>query len=334
MVLNARDAQIRGAEIMVRTEVTSAARADDHWTITLNNGRVVTARGLVNAGGPWVENIIRNVARLNSTEGVRLVRGSHIVTKKLFDHDKAYFFQGEDGRIIFAIPYETDFTLIGTTDAEHDDVNEKPTATQEEQDYLLAFANQYFTQSITQDDVVWTYSGVRPLYDDGAKSATAATRDYVLSLDTNGPALLSIFGGKITTFRKLAEGAMAKLLDHVGGDGDWTAAAPLPGGDFAVSQVGNLIAALIEDYPFLSDRWATRLIKAYGTDARQILGDAKSEHDLGTDFGATLTTAEVQWLMSHEFAQTAEDVVWRRSKLGLHLNKSQIAALETFMQAA
>ncbi len=334
VVLNARDAKIRGADIMVRTQVTSAERTDDHWKITLNDGRQVTARALVNAGGPWVENIIRNVARLNSTEGVRLVRGSHIVTKKLFDHDKSYFFQGEDGRIIFAIPYETDFTLIGTTDAEHDDVNEKPYATQVEQDYLLAFANQYFEQTITQDDVVWTYSGVRPLYDDGAKSATAATRDYVLSLDTNGPALLSIFGGKITTFRKLAEGAMAKLHDHVGGGANWTAKAPLPGGDFPVSQVQNLIADLTRDYPFLSDRWATRLIKAYGTDAREILGDAKSATDLGADFGATLTAAEVQWLMVHEFAHTAEDVVWRRSKLGLRLTKDQIAALEAFMQAA
>lgn len=334
VVLNARDAQNRGADIMVRTKVTSAERTGDHWTITLDGGRQVTARGLVNAGGPWVEDIIRNVARLNSTEGVRLVRGSHIVTKKLFDHDKAYFFQGEDGRIIFAIPYETDFTLIGTTDADHDDVSEKPVATQVEQDYLLAFANQYFTQSITQDDVVWTYSGVRPLYDDGAKSATAATRDYVLSMDTNGPVLLNVFGGKITTYRKLAEGVMAKLEDHIGGDGDWTAGVALPGGDFAVSQVQPMIDQLIADYPFLSTRWATRLIRGYGTDARLILGDAQTAQGLGRDFGATLTEAEVRWLITHEYARTAEDVIWRRSKLGLHLNPSQIATLEAFVQAA
>ncbi len=336
VVLNARDAEERGAAIMTRTKVVSAARADGIWEIvTERDGaqQTHTARALVNAGGPWVENIVRDVARLNTSEGVRLVRGSHIVTKKLFDHDKSYFFQGEDGRIIFAIPYEMDFTLIGTTDAEHENLSEKPYATDEEQDYLCAFASQYFEKPVTRDDVVWTYSGVRPLYDDGAKSATAATRDYVLSLDENGAPLLNIFGGKITTYRKLAENALKKLKPLVGGSDPWTADAALPGGDFKVKERDQLVDDLQADYPFLDDRWALRLIKGYGTEARVILGDARAATDLGQDFGATLTQAEVEWLMDKEYAISADDVVWRRSKLGLRLSKEQIAALDAFMAA-
>jgi glycerol-3-phosphate dehydrogenase len=331
VVLNARDASMRGAEIMTQTKVIKATRDDVQWRITLLQGDTehqITAKVLVNAGGPWVEDIIRGKVGLNASEGVRLVRGSHIVTKRLFDHDKAYFFQGEDGRIIFAIPYETDFTLIGTTDHEHSDLSVKPIATQEEQQYLCDFANQYFETEISLDDVVWTYSGVRPLYDDGAKSATAATRDYVLSLDDNGPALLSVFGGKITTYRKLAENALRKLEDHLPMTGPWTAETAMPGGDFAVSDVSELIAGVMRDYPFIDQPWATRLIKAYGTDARNILGVAKSLTDLGKDYGTTLTTAEVDWLISHEFATSAEDIIWRRSKLGLRLTSEQIAVLE------
>jgi len=334
VVLNARDAEMRGAKIMTKTRVTSAQRRDGIWYIDMEGPggpSSVTARALVNAGGPWVEDVVRNTVRMNATEGVRLVRGSHIVTKRLFDHEKAYFFQGEDGRITFAIPYETDFTLIGTTDAEHDDISRKPVATQEEQDYLLAFVNQYFVQDISRDDIVWTYSGVRPLYDDGAKSATAATRDYVLSLDTAGAPLLSVFGGKITTYRKLAENVMSKLQPLIGGDDHWTAGVALPGGDFAVGDVAKLISDLEATYPFLSNAWAKRLIRGYGTDAALIMGDAKTADDLGADFGATLTQAEVTWLMTHEYATCAADVVWRRSKLGLRMTADQITALDVFM---
>ncbi len=336
VVLNARDAEVRGAKIMTRTKIISADRVENHWKIVLETSgkqNVYTARGLVNAGGPWVENIVRQVARQNTSEGVRLVRGSHIVTKKLFDHQKSYFFQGEDGRIIFAIPYETDFTLIGTTDAEHEDLSEKPYATDEEQDYLCNFASQYFEKPVTRDDIVWTYSGVRPLYDDGAKSATAATRDYVLSLDENGAPLLNIFGGKITTYRKLAENALKKLTPLLGGSEPWTAGVPLPGGDFPVSRRDALVVDLQASYSFLTPFWALRLIRAYGTEAAKMLGDAKSATDLGQDFGATLTEAEVKWLMTREYARTAEDVVWRRSKLGLRMTPDQIAALDAFMAA-
>jgi glycerol-3-phosphate dehydrogenase len=337
VVLNARDAELRGATIMTQTKVVRADRIDGLWHVTLAGGKTLTTRALVNAAGPWVEDVVRGVTHLDTSEGVRLVRGSHIVTKRLFDHDRSYFFQGEDGRIIFAIPYETDFTLIGTTDQEHDDLAVKPFATDAEQDYLCGFASQYFKRPVTRADVVWTYSGVRPLYDDGAKSATAATRDYVLSLDYSGDdagaPLLNVFGGKITTYRKLAENALAKLVPLIGGTGVWTAGVPLPGGDFKVADKDALVARLAAEHPFLTDRWALRLIRAYGTDAWAVLNGATTAADLGDDFGATLHAAEVRWLMAHEYARVAQDVIWRRSKLGLRLSVEQVAALETFMAA-
>jgi glycerol-3-phosphate dehydrogenase len=264
------------------------------------------------------------------------VRGSHIVTRKLYDHDKCYFFQGADGRIIFAIPYETDFTLIGTTDAEHENVSATPECTPEEAEYLCRFASEYFRTPVSREDIVWTYSGVRPLYDDGAKSATAATRDYVLTLDDMGGApLLNVFGGKITTYRKLAEAAMARIAPFFeGAEREWTAGVALPGGDFAVDGAEQLTADLRRAYPFLDAFWARRLIRAYGTEAAVMLGDAKTPEDLGPDFGATLTGREVAWMMRHEFARSAEDVVWRRTRLGLRLSADQIAALEAWMVEA
>jgi glycerol-3-phosphate dehydrogenase len=290
---------------------------------------------LVNAGGPWVGEIIHNKVRINAREGVRLVRGSHIVTRKLYAHDKCYFFQGTDGRIIFAIPYETDFTLIGTTDAEQEDPSVKPVCTPEEQQYLMDFANRYFRTAIRPEDIVWTYSGVRPLYDDGAKSATAATRDYTLKVDSTGGApILNVFGGKITTYRRLAESALEKIAPFFPGTpGAWTARVPLPGGDFAVDGFDALVTGLRTDYPFLSDFHARRLVRAYGTEARTILGDAQTAGDLGEDFGATLTEREVAWLIAEEFARTAEDVVWRRNKLGLRLGKDEIGRLDGWMRA-
>lgn len=340
VVLNARDAENHGAQIKTRCQVMSAERLGDAWQLTMRDTETgatetMTAGALVNAGGPWVEDIVRNTARLNTSEGIRLVRGSHIVTRKLFDHDKCYFFQGEDGRIIFAIPYETDFTLIGTTDQEHDGAPGDAQCTPEEQDYLCAFASRYFKKPVTADDVVWTYSGVRPLYDDGAKSATAATRDYVLSLDTNGAPLLNVFGGKITTYRKLAENALAKLEPHIKPmNAPWTAGAALPGGNFKVDAFETLVDDLKQTHGYLDDFWALRLVRAYGTEAAAILGAAKSASDLGKDFGATLTEAEIRWLMDKEYALTAEDVVWRRSKLGLRLTKEQIAAIDHWMTQA
>jgi len=268
------------------------------------------------------------------------VRGSHIVVDRLFAHDKAYFFQGGDGRIIFAIPYEQDFTLIGTTDRDHAEPGIVPECTDEEQDYLIAFANGYFKRQLTRDDIVWTYSGVRPLHDDGAQDATAATRDYVLKVDSEGGApVLNVFGGKITTYRRLAEAAMQHLAPHFEPHleplpGPWTAGAPLPGGDFAVAEKPALVAELMAAYPFIDTPWAQRLVRTYGRDAWALLGGATTVDDLAPDFGATLTGAEVLWLMQHEFAGTAEDIVWRRTKLGLRMNEGEVAALDHWMTSA
>ena len=290
---------------------------------------------IVNAAGPWVGDILHGTLKNNDRAGIRLVRGSHIVTKRLFEHDKCYFFQGTDGRIIFAIPYETDYTLIGTTDTDHSDPSLKPVCTDEERDYLIAFVNQYLAKPITANDIVWTYSGMRPLYDDGADTATAATRDYVLKTDKGrGAPILTIFGGKITTYRRLAESAMAEIAKELPiTAGPWTAGVPLPGGDFPVDGVSALVSRLCERFSFLDDKWALRLIRAYGTQAGDMLGDSRSLQDLGKNFGATLTEREVIWLMEKEYAQSAEDVVWRRSKLGLRMDEQSVARLDAWMQA-
>ena len=338
VVLNARDAEARGARIMTRTRVLSAERDGDLWRVTLDGEggvREMRARMLVNAAGPWVGDVIRGTIRSNSREGVRLVRGSHIVTRRLFDHDKCYFFQGTDGRIMFAIPYERDFTLIGTTDQEHEGADRRPACTDAERDYMISFVNAYLKEPIGSEDVVWSYSGVRPLYDDGASSATAATRDYTLKVDKAGGApVLHVFGGKITTYRRLAESALNKIGAHFPGlPGAWTAGAPLPGGDFPVDGVETLIERLRADHPFLTAPWADRLVRAYGTEAWDILSGAQDWSALGRDFGATLTESEVIWLMDREWALRAEDVVWRRTKLGLRLDEAAIAALDEYMTA-
>ena len=339
VVLNARDAAARGARIMTRTRVVGATRSDDLWLVETEDAegqrQTHRARALVNAGGPWVSDVIKGTLRINSSEDIRLVRGSHIVVKKLYDHDKCYFLQGTDGRIIFAIPYEEDFTLIGTTDAEHEDPSQKPVCTPEEADYLRDFAGKYFKKQIRPEDIVWTYSGVRPLYDDGASSATAATREYVLSLDDAGAPLLNVFGGKITTYRKLAEAAMARIAPFLPGmDEDWTAGVALPGGDFPVAGVRTLLKGLRKDYPFLSDFWALRLVRCYGTEVRKVLGDAKTVGDLGRSFGGTVTARELDWAIKNEWVRTAEDFLWRRTKLGLRLSEAEIARIDGYIKAA
>ncbi|MCB4456435.1 glycerol-3-phosphate dehydrogenase [Leisingera sp. McT4-56] len=338
VVLNARDAETRGAEILTRTKVLSAERDADYWVITLQDQATGDthqrrAKMLVNAGGPWVADVLHQKLGQNSRENVRLVRGSHIVVPKLFDHGRCYFFQGTDGRIIFAIPYEEDFTLIGTTDADHPDPETAPECTAAEQDYLIDFASGYFNQPLKREDIVWTYSGVRPLYDDGASSATAATREYVLTLDQAQAPLLNVFGGKITTYRKLAEAALAKIGEVFPQlPTDWTAGVALPGGDFAVADVKKLQNKLAADYPFLSPYGTRRLIRAYGTEAWEVLGEAKSAEDLGQDFGATITAQELDWAIAREWARTGEDYLWRRTKLGLRLDEAQRAAVDDYIQ--
>ena len=344
VVLNARDAAARGAEVLTRTRCEAASRHGGHWQIELRDVetgsiRTVRARALVNASGPWVDEVIRDRMHEKTTDRIRLVRGSHIVTRKLFDHDRPYIFQQSDGRIIFAIPYETDFTLIGTTEAEHEGDPGDAVCTPEERAYLCNAASEYFSTPITSEDVVWTYSGVRPLYDDGATSATQATRDYVLKVvDRDGVApLLNVFGGKITTYRRLAEAALAKLAQFfpdmgTATGGAWTAGAPLPGGDFPVDGVEPLIARLRKDYPFLDDSFARRLVRAYGTEAGEVLGVASSLGDLGRCFGWNLTERELRWLMAREFARSADDVLWRRTKLGLRLSEAERDALGAWMR--
>ncbi len=341
VVLNARDANERGARIHTHCEVINANCKNGFWIIETRNRETGEttyhrARMLVNAAGPWVGDILQSKLGLNTSDGVRLVRGSHIITRKLFDHDKSYFFQGEDGRIIFAIPYEMDFTLIGTTDVDHSDTFQNPECSEEEKSYLIEFANKYFKYKISQKDIVWTYSGVRALYDDKVQNASAATRDYKLKVDHSaGAPILNIFGGKITTYRRLAESAMEIINAQLGGhEGVWTAGIPLPGGNFAVAKVEELIQELKERFAFLTDTWARRLVRAYGMEAAVVLGSAKFEEDLGRNFGGTLFEAEVLWLMKHEFAVTAEDILWRRSKLGLRITPKQTEDLNGWMASA
>jgi glycerol-3-phosphate dehydrogenase len=338
VVLNARDAANRGAVIHTRTKVVSARRDNGVWQITLEGAgqrNTVTAGLLVNAAGPWVDAVLQGSLGRNAKH-VRLVQGSHIVIQRKFEHERAYFFQNSDGRIFFAIPYEEDFTLIGTTDRDYSGDPGKAEISAEEIDYLCAGASEYFREPVTPAEIVWTYSGVRPLFDDGASKAQEATRDYVLKADTeNGKAAcINIFGGKITTYRRLSESVLAEIGKFAGVRGkSWTAKAPLPGGDFPVEGFDALLADLRKAYPFLTPAHAHRLARLYGTKAHVILGAATSTDALGRNFGADLYEAEIDYLMREEWAQTAQDVLWRRTKRGLRLNKAQAVELDAWMAA-
>jgi glycerol-3-phosphate dehydrogenase len=340
VALNARDAADRGAVIRTRTRVASARRDGDHWLATLEDRRTRTqetlrARLIVNAAGPWVDEVLTGSVGQNNVHNVRLVQGSHIVIAKKFDDPRAFFFQNQDGRIIFAIPYEDDFTLIGTTDQDYVGDPAAAAISDREIDYLCAAASEYFAEPVRREHIVWTYSGVRPLYDDGASKAQEATRDYVLTADGGkGVApLVNVFGGKITTYRRLAEAMLEKIDDFLGRKaGPWTRDAPLPGGDFAHTGFDAEVARLQGDYPFLAPAHARRLFRLYGTLARDILGDARGPGDLGRCFGADLYEAEVRYLVEREWAVDAEDVLWRRTKRGLRLDREQAEALDAFMR--
>jgi glycerol-3-phosphate dehydrogenase len=342
VALNALDAKNYGAKILTRTKVIKAKREEDLWNITIENQRTKEvqechAKVLINAAGPWVADVINTKLQLNSKDNVRLVRGSHIVVPRLYDHDKCYFFQGTDGRIIFSIPYEYDFTLIGTTDADHDGIDTKPTCSDTERDYLVNFASQYFAMTISSKDVVWSYSGVRPLYDDGTENASAATRDYVLKLEYsagNAP-LLNIFGGKITTYRKLAEAAIAEISSFFPNlNAPWTANSFLPGGNFAVEDVAKLIEKLRVDFSFLTEIRARRLIRSYGLNAWEILKGCKKLEDLGEQFGDFLTQKEVDYMRQNEFAIEVDDIIWRRTKLGLRMSDSDKKRLSKYLKTS
>lgn len=340
VVLNARDAADRGAEIRTRTKVTGVRRDGDHWLVTMDGGEgiateTVRARLIVNAAGPWVDHVLSTALGRNDVHNVRLVQGSHIVVRRKFDDPRAYFFQNRDGRIIFAIPYEEDFTLIGTTDQDFHDDPHVVNITDDEIDYLCAAASEYFAEPVVRDDIVWTYSAVRPLFDDGASKAQEATRDYVLKSESAGSgqaAIINAFGGKITTYRRLAESMLEKIEDVLGKRGKpWTATAPLPGGDFPATGFDAQVAALKTAYPFLDLRLARRLTRLYGTRASTLLGFSKSLADLGRDFGADLYEVEIQYLVENEWARTAEDILWRRTKRGLKLSGEQVAALQAYL---
>ena len=340
VVLNARDAADRGAAIRTRTRCIAARREGALWRLTLEDQRdhsrfEISARALVNAAGPWVSDVITSVAGRNVPARVRLVKGSHIIVKRIFDHDRAYTFQNADGRVCFAIPYEGDFTLIGTTDEDFEGDPAAAAITEEETQYLLASVGAYVERPLTRDMIRWTYAGVRPLYDDGATKAQEATRDYVLSLDADdGQApLLSIIGGKITTFRRLAEQALDKLANTFPQmRGPWTRDAVLPGGDVpfgAFNEWANETA--VHRYPFLDAHLVARLCRAYGSRIRAVLDGVASPRDLGRDFGAGLSERELEYLVAQELAETADDVLWRRSKLGLRVTPEQRAALEEYL---
>jgi glycerol-3-phosphate dehydrogenase len=337
VVLNAMDARRMGAQVFTRTAVTAARREGDLWHVTLTDqhtgaSRDVTARGIVNAGGPWVRETLTGAFSQTPKNGVRLIKGSHIVTRKLFDGDHCYIFQNADNRIIFAIPYERDFTLIGTTDVQLDKLDGPPQISAEETDYLLGAASEYFKQPVTREQIVWAYAGVRPLYDDGDNDPSAITRDYVLDLDPGKPMLLSIYGGKLTTYRRLSEHAMQKIAPFYPQLGpSWSGGRPLPGGDLNAASFAEFAAGLQRDYPALDADWLTRLAHRHGSAVRTILGDAKSMADLGESFGGGLYAREVDYLMRHEWAREADDVLWRRTKCGLWATAAERERLAQWM---
>lgn len=340
VVLNARDAADRGAAIRTRTRVASARRAGETWTIDLEDMRTgahasIEARCLVNAAGPWVDRVIGDALREEPgpRRNIRLVQGSHIVVPRKLDDPRAFFFQAADGRVIFAIPYEEDFTLIGTTDRDYAGDPQEVTATQAEIAYLCDAASEYFAVPVRPRDVVWAFSGVRPLFDNGASKAQEATRDYVLRTEGT-PAVVNIFGGKLTTYRRLAEAVLERVEGALGSRGPrWTDEAGLPGGDFPIDGLDDLASELVATRPWLEPVQARRLCRLYGTQARAVLGDAAGPDDLGERFGAGLTQAEIRHLVEREWAETGEDILWRRTKLGLRVTPEEASRLDAHVRS-
>jgi glycerol-3-phosphate dehydrogenase len=338
VALNARDARNRGADIRTRTKVVSARRDGNEWSVDIDNKgkrETIRAKALINSAGPWVSQVLGQVVGQNDPAKIRMVKGSHLVVEKLYDHDRCYIFQNADGRICFAIPYENNFTLVGTTDEDHHGDPGKPEATEAEIDYMLNAVSEYFKKPVTRAQMKWAYSGIRPLYDDGASKAQEATRDYVLKLDKpEGQApMLSVFGGKITTARKLSESVLDEIKPFFPAmGGKWTAGSKLPGGDFPHDTVEARVSALQKKYSFLKPANIRRLFKAYGTDVETILGEARFAADLGKSFGP-VTEKEIEHLRKNEWVETADDILWRRSKLGLHMSKDEQQALRDHMEA-
>lgn len=327
VVLNAKDAARRGASIRTRTTFLDAARDAAGWTVRLRaeDGAEETLRckALVNAAGPWVM-AAQEKTHARRAGSVRLIRGSHIVVPALYAGNQAYILQNDDRRVVFVIPYQGRFSLIGTTDVPHEGDASTAHCTPAEAEYLCEAVTRQFRRPVTPDQIVWSYSGVRPLYDDGADDPSAITRDYVLKLDTEAAPLLSIYGGKITTYRRLAEEAVAQIGAALGQAAPaWTANAALPGGDLGGRNLAGYEAEIAAQFPWLPPALRARLVRAYGSEVPALLGDAGSMAGLGQDFGAGLTQREIDWLVREEWARTAEDILWRRSRLGLHMTQAE-----------
>ncbi|MDB5411781.1 MAG: glycerol-3-phosphate dehydrogenase [Rubritepida sp.] len=329
--LNALDASRRGADIRTRTRFEDATRHADHWEITLRGldeqAQRFRVRGIVNAAGPWVQRTL-DVAHAQKPGAVRLIRGSHIVVPRLYEGEHAFILQNDDRRVVFVIPYEDEFSLVGTTDVPHEGDPGHPVCTPEEAEYLCAAVSRQFRRPITPAEIVWTYSGVRPLFDDGADDPSSITRDYVLKLDTSAAPLLSVYGGKITTFRRLAEEAAEKMGRALGREGTaWTATATLPGGDLGGKSRSDFAAEMGRALPFLDPTSLPRLVRTHGSELPRVFAGGST----GAAFGAGLTEAELDWMKREEWARTAEDVLWRRTKLGLHMNAEQREAVAAAM---
>jgi glycerol-3-phosphate dehydrogenase len=338
VVLNAIDAALYGADIRTGTRLIAARREGSEWIATLLDrisGREteVRAKAIVNAAGPWVCEVLRSIDDLAESRPPRLVKGSHIIVPRRLEGDHAFIFQNSDKRVLFAIPYEQDFTLIGTTDIPWTGDPSSPHIDAEEIAYLCAGVNRYLAHPIAPEDIVHSYSGIRSLYDDGSDRASEITRDYMLDLDrSDGAPLLSVFGGKITTYRRLSEQVLEKLAPFLPAMApEWTATHPLPGGDIPGGDFQSFEAEVRARWPFLPPATALRLSRAYGTRLDRVMGDARSLAQMGEDFGGGLSASEVDYLIEHEWARTAEDIMWRRSKLGLHLEPESIARLSAYL---
>jgi glycerol-3-phosphate dehydrogenase len=325
VIANAVGARDLGATVLTRTECLRARRESGVWAVELSGGTRVTARALVNAAGPWVKELLEARLAQPSRDAVRLVKGSHIVLPKRYEGDHAFILQNDDRRVVFMIPYEGGFTLIGTTDVPASAPGE-PHATSEEIAYLCRAVNRYLARPASPDDVVWHYAGVRPLYDDGSSDPSAVTRDYTLRVEEEaGQApVLSVFGGKITTYRRLAEHALEELAPYFPGkQRAWTHRAPLPGSDFGAAGCEAMRDGLLARYPQLPQALLRAVFRRHGAHAPRVLGDARTAGDLGEDFGGGLTRREIDYLREHEWAATADDVLWRRTKAGLHMTERQ-----------
>ena len=338
VTLNVMDAAERGCDVRTRCECTDLVRNDGQWSIHLHNKladtkSVVTARTVVNASGPWVEATLDLDEEHDSKHGVRLVKGSHVVVPKLFDHPYTYIFQNADNRVLFAVPYEQNYTLLGTTDVEVGDEPGKQSIDADEVAYICKSVSEYFDKPVDPNSVVWSYSGVRPLYDDASENASKVTRDYKLDLDVrkNAP-VLSVYGGKITTFRKLAEQAVDMLKDSLDSTaGEWTADKPLPGGDIENADFDAFVDQLKKRYDWLEESVLFDYARNYGTRIHKLLESVSGMSELGAHFSGPLYQAEVDYLVNNEWARTAEDILWRRSKKGLHTEADTQAKLQAYL---